>query len=68
MSNEDIVQAINDNSMQHMTWVTNSPRSTSRLYMFIAALAGPNNNYGYGPNPNAAWLAFLCHWLNDINE
>ncbi|WP_188382117.1 hypothetical protein [Oxalicibacterium faecigallinarum] len=66
MSNEDIIQAIEENSMPHMTWLMNSPRSTSRLYIFIASLAGPNNNFGYGPNPNAPWLAFLCRVLNKL--
>ncbi|MFC7289314.1 hypothetical protein ACFQPC_14800 [Herminiimonas glaciei] len=67
MSNEDIVQAIEENSMPHMTWVTNSPRSTSKLYSFIAALAGPENNTGWGPNPHAPWLAFLCRLLNKLD-
>ncbi|MNJ98639.1 hypothetical protein D3C87_164060 [compost metagenome] len=66
MSDEDVVQAIEENSMPHMTWVTSSPRSTSKLYSFIAALAGPANNIGWGPNPHAPWLAFLCRFLNKL--
>ncbi|WP_231949288.1 hypothetical protein [Herminiimonas arsenitoxidans] len=60
-------QLLEEITMPHMTWVIHSPRSTSNLYRFIAALAGPDNNAGYGPNPISPWLTFLCRWLNNLD-
>lgn len=67
MSDADYTQAIEESTMPHMTWVSTSPRSTSRLYALIAGLAGPTNNFGYGPNPSAVWLGLLCRMLNRLD-
>lgn len=67
MSDAEYSQAIVESTMPHMTWVMTSQQSTSRLYMFIASLAGPAHNSGYGTNPNAAWLGLLCRMLNRLD-
>jgi hypothetical protein len=67
MAGTDYTQAIEESTMPHMTWVSTNPRSTSKLYAFIAAISGPGNNFGYGPNPNAVWLGILCRMLNRLD-
>ena len=64
---DDYMRAIDESTMPHMTWVRTSPRSTSKLYVIIASIAGPANNFGYGPNPNAVWLGVLCRSLNKLD-